>query len=164
MNPRVGMIPMFSGAILMIGLLLSQQVIHVNCMTLQHVPGTGGRNSGDPAPGRSPGPPIMLDSPANHQAVSTVPIVRHRSARQLLPEEFPDDISYQESTVVSSSSNYREDVTQENTRPTLEEDEFPLERYSSGARLPDPIDSSEEESILPKNAFTIQEAKMTWTC
>ncbi|PSN38792.1 hypothetical protein C0J52_23231 [Blattella germanica] len=161
-----------SGAVLLIGLLLVQQAVQATAMTLQHVPGSGGRNAGDPAPGRSPGPPLMLDPPMSYQRlssqpVSTRPIVRHRPEinidnQHTLPDSNPDeDISRsfgrnQDSTmVVSSSTNYRDDVTQENTKPTLDEDEYALERYSSGARIPDPLDVLEDEIGTTGNGFTL---------
>ena len=147
------LVPSFSGAVLLIGLLLAQQAAHVASMTLQQVPGAGGRNSGDPAPGRSPGPPLLLEPPVNYQRfanqpVSTRPVSRHR------PEELSDGRRHQDSTVVSSSSSYRDEITQENTRPTLEDDGFTMERYSEGVRIPDPIDSIEDTG-LPDNGFTL---------
>lgn len=61
-------------------------------MNLQHgVPGAGGKNAGDPAPGRSPGPPLMLNTPTNFQRLtvpsdSTRTIVRHRPVATWAPK------------------------------------------------------------------------------
>jgi hypothetical protein len=140
-----------------VGIILVQQAAQVMAMTLQHrVPGAGGRDTGDPAPGRSPGPPFRINPPMNFQrhTVSPAPsraLDRHREElyTDKTDEKLGDDLSeisrsygrYQSSTVeVSSSSHYREDVTQEYTKATLINGEYsnPMLRFNGHSRITDP--------------------------
>jgi len=166
-------------AILAIGLLLMQQTAQVTAMTLQHgVPGAGGRNAGDPAPGRSPGPPVMLDPHRKFQKL-TIPsdssqtMVRHRPEIRVdkrdaklnddIPERSEITRSYsrhQESTVgVSSSNSYREYVTQEYTKPTLGDVDYSatVSRFNGNAR----ITSSGDFSGEPDIAYTMPVSRET---
>jgi hypothetical protein len=143
-------------------------------MTLQHVvPGAGGRNSGDPAPGRSPGPPMMFDTSTNFQRLTVSPdstrdISRYRPEISMatrdpklndsLPEKSEVTRSYGRhlsSTVgETSSSHYREDVTQEYGKPTLGEDEYssPFSRFNGDDRITDSgeyVSSSDDGYTIP---------------
>jgi hypothetical protein len=133
-------------------------------MTLQQgVPGAGGRNAGDPAPGRSPGPPLMSDTSSNLQKRTVPPDSARKMARDRpevsaatrfsnlnasLPESYVVTRSYSkhQSTAVdeSSSSHYREDVTQEYTRPTLGQGEFssPFSRFNGNGRITNTAEKS----------------------
>jgi hypothetical protein len=128
---------------LVIGLLLMQQVAQLSAMTLQNgVPGAGGRNAGDPAPGRSPGPPFMINHSVNLQRLTVPHDSRGKMARrppevnlnkrdQTLPRDLPERSGttknysrYRASTVgLLSSGHYREDVTPEYTKTIVGENE-----------------------------------------
>jgi hypothetical protein len=121
-------------------------------MTLQNgVPGAGGRSAGDPAPGRSPGPPLMLNHSVNFQRLTVSPdstrtVASHRPEISVNKRDqaLLSDISerpgitksynrYQTSTVgMLSSSHYREDVTPEYTKATLGDDGYsaPVTRFN----------------------------------
>jgi hypothetical protein len=125
--------------------------------TLQHrVPGVGGRDAGDPAPGRSPGPPFRFNPPMNFPRFTaspapsrTVDRLRQELYTDRTDQKVNDDLNensditrsygrYQSSTVeVSSSTHYREDVTQEYTKATLINDEYlnPMLRFNGHSRI-----------------------------
>jgi hypothetical protein len=116
-----------------VGLLLVQQATQVVTMVLQHpVAGAGGRDAGDPAPGRSPGPPFTFNPPDPSQTMERQKQELNTDRTEQNPNENLGDKSdvsshgkYQSSTVdVSSSSHYREDVTQEYTKGTLMNDQY----------------------------------------
>jgi hypothetical protein len=119
------------------------------------VPGAGGRNAGDPAPGRSPGPPLMLNHSANFQRLTVSPestrtVVRHRpeinanKRDQTLLSNLSERSGttkgysrYPTSTAgIVSSTHYREDVTPEYTKATLGEDDYsaPVTRFNGYIR------------------------------
>lgn len=152
-----------SSVAVVVGILLVQQAAQVMATTLQHrVPGAGGRDTGDPAPGRSPGPPFRFNPPMNFQRPTVSPAPSRaldRHWQELYTDrsegKVGDDLSekadisrsyarYQSSTAeVSSSSHYREDVTQEYTKATLINDEYsnPMLRFNGHSRITNP-DSS----------------------
>jgi len=145
-----------SSATLVIGLLLIQQVALLSATTLHNgVPGAGGRNAGDPAPGRSPGPPLMLNNSVNFQRLTVSPdstrtVVKHRSEinankrdQTLLSNRFERSVTtkgysrYPSSTAgMLSSTHYREDVTPEYTKATLGEEDYsvPVTRFNGYIR------------------------------
>jgi hypothetical protein len=141
-------------AVVVIGLLLVQQAAQVMARTLQHrVPGAGGRDTGDPAPGRSPGPPFRFNPPMNFQRFTISPapsrtVDRHRQELytdrrvQNLNDDFNENSDivrsynrYQSSTDEASSyTHYREDVTQEYTKATYESSN-PMLRFNGHSRI-----------------------------
>ena len=143
-------------ATLVIGLLLVQQVAQLSAKTLQNgVPGAGGRNAGDPAPGRSPGPPFMLNNSVNFQRLTVSPdstrtVTRRRSEinaskrDQTLLSNLSDRTGttkgysrYPTSTAgMSSSILFRENVTPEYTKATMGEDDHsvPVTRFNGYIR------------------------------
>jgi hypothetical protein len=144
-------------------------------MTLQHgVAGAGGRNAGDPAPGRSPGPPFMFNPSVSFQKFTVSPdpsrtVDRHRQEintakmDQKINDE-PDVTRshgrYQSSTVgVSGSSHYREYVTQEYTKATLINDEYsnPMSRFNGHSR----ITGSGDDPSAPDIGYTIPGSRET---
>lgn len=148
------------GAILVIGLLLIHQVAPLSAATLHNgVPGAGGRNAGDPAPGRSPGPPLVLNNSVTFQRLTVSPdstrtVARHRpeinanKRDQTLFSNLSERSGatkgysrYPTSTAgMLSSTHYREDVTPEYTKATLGEDEssVPVTRFNGYIRSKSP--------------------------
>jgi len=143
-------------ATLVIGLLLIQQVALLSAATLHNgVPGAGGRNAGDPAPGRSPGPPLMLNNSVNFQRLTVSPdstrtVARHRpeinankrdqTLLSNLSERSGTTKGYSRHPTSTAgmliSTHYREDVTPEYTKATLGEDDYsvPVTRFNGYVR------------------------------
>lgn len=168
-----------SSATLVMGLLLIQQVALLNATTLHNgVPGAGGRNAGDPAPGRSPGPPLMLNNSVNFQRLTFSPdstrrVARHRPEINVnkrdqkllsnLSERSVTTKGYSRyptsSAGMLSSTHYREDVTPEYTKATLGEDDYsvPITRFNGYVRSK----SSGHYTRESDNGHTIPMPKVT---
>lgn len=145
-----------SSATLVVGFLLIQQVAPLSAATLHNgVPGAGGRNAGDPAPGRSPGPPLMLNNSVTFQRLTVSPdsrrtVVRHRPEinANKRDQTLFSNLSERSDTTkgysryptstggMLSSTHYREDVTPEYTKATLSEDDYsvPVTRFNGYIR------------------------------
>jgi hypothetical protein len=146
-------------------------------MTLQHrVPGAGGRDAGDPAPGRSPGPPFRFNLPMNFQRLTVSPapsrtVDRHGQELHTdkTDQKVDDDLNeksdttrsygrYQSSAAeVSSSTHYREDVTQEYTKANLMNDEYwnPMLRFNGRSRI------TGDDSSGPDKGHTVPVSRET---
>jgi hypothetical protein len=161
--------------VVVVGLLLVQQTTLVVPMVLQHpVAGAGGRDAGDPAPGRSPGPPFTFNPRDPSQTME-----RHRQELNTdktdqKPNGNLDDESdawshgrHQSSTVdVPSSSHYREDVTQEYTKGTLMNDQYSnsVIRFNGHKRITVSGDGSngpEEGHTMPVSRETNKDSTET---